>query len=316
MDDDLKVTWQRAANIPTATSSPRIVKIKDFVFVGGGNHMTSIFRYSIIRDKWITLLQCPAYHQGLTTLNEELISVGGRDRNSQEVTNTVYTFRDEEWKEVLPPMPTPRMHLFTVSHNNELIVAAGGSTDSERDGSKHAIDTVEVYIRNRQWYAIKQLPIPFKISSTCVMDDTCYMFGVSREALHISLPNLMETAQQTNDPNTQGEWKMLRAEQPIFLSSLVELDGKLVAMGGSYDDEMRVGTIYTSFYDSMADTWVGCKRARLPTPLYKPGVVKLAADKVMIIGGQPRMQHFSNKVYIGTSSRVYEEINQHAAFTK
>jgi hypothetical protein len=306
MDDDLEVTWQRAANIPTATSSPRIVKIKDFVFVGGGNHMTSIFRYSIIRDKWITLLQCPAYHQGLTTLNEELISVGGR--SSQGVTNTVYTFRDEEWKEVLPPILTPRMHLIAVSHNNELIVAAGGSTDTDSDGSIRTIDTVEVYIHNRQWYAIKQLSIPFKISSTCVMDDTCYMFGV-REALHISLPNLMKTALQTNDPNAQREWKMLRAEQPIFLSSLVELDGKLAAMGGSCDGQLRVGTTYISFYDSTADTWVGCKRAQLPASLYKPGVVKLAADKVMVIGGQPRMQQFSNKVYIGTSSRFYEEIS-------
>ena len=150
--DALKLTWERKADLPVGTSSPQIVKIGNFVFVGGGFHNrfdnSAIFQYSISENTWTTLPQCPASHQGLTTLNGELVSVGGT--HSQRVINIVYTFRDGEWKQVLPPMPTPRYLLSTVSHKNEMIVAVGGATGTARDGRASISQVVEIYIRDRQ----------------------------------------------------------------------------------------------------------------------------------------------------------------------
>lgn len=80
----------------------------------------------------------------------------------------------------------------------------------------------------------------------------------------------------------------------------MELDGKLVNMGGSLDEALRCGTSFISTYDFTTNVWVECKGAELPVPLYRPGVVKLADNKVMVIGGQPKMQQFSNEVYIGS----------------
>jgi hypothetical protein len=179
------------------------------------------------------------------------------------VTNTVYTFRDDEWKEILPPMPTPRWFPTTVSYNDELILVAGGTTQIARDGSFQVIRTVEVYIKNRQWYTTKQTPIPLRIFSTCVISGTCYMLGASREILSISLPTLIEAATGEGPP---GEWKMLK-EHPLFFSTLVELNGKLVAVGGSHDDELRRGTRFISYYDFAADMWVECTGAQLSTGL-------------------------------------------------
>ena len=290
--------------MPVGITSPQIVKIDNFVFVGGGFlNRFDIFQYSINDDTWTTLPQCPATEQGLTTLNGELISAGGK--NSQGITNIVYTFRDGQWKKVLPSMPTPRFHFSTVSHNNELIVAAGGVTDRARDGEISKTRAVEIYIKDRQWYVTEQLPIWSSNVSTCVIGDTCYkMGGMGNKietcmTLHISLSSFIKLP-ATAMPEIKGEWNVLKTEYPLIYSSLVEIEGKLIALGGSSDAVLRHGTRFISSYDFAADMWVECQGAQLPVPLYRPGVVKLAGNKVMIIGGQAEMKQFSNEVYIGS----------------
>lgn len=107
------------------------MKIGDYVYVGDalrkqGEETRVIFRYTLIHDTWSRLPKCPTFQHGLASLNDELIVIGGLI--SSRVTNVVYTFRDDTWQQILPPMPTPRYHLCTISHENRLIIAAGGST--------------------------------------------------------------------------------------------------------------------------------------------------------------------------------------------
>ena len=295
--------------MPVGITTPQIVKISDFVFVGGGFvnrcDTTAIFQYSINDDTWTTLPQCPAMCQGLTTLNGELISVGGK--NSQGITNIVYTFRDGEWKEILPAMPTPRYHFSTISHNNELIVAAGGVTGRARNGKISETRAVEIYIKDRQWYVTEQLPIWSPTVSTCVIGDTCYKMGgmghvmKTCNILHISLSNFTkQVVPATTMPEIKGEWNVLKTEYPLIYSSLVEIEGKLIALGGSYDAVLRHGTRLISSYNFAADMWVECQGAQLPVPLYRPAVVKLPGNKVMIVGGQAEMKQLSKEVYIGS----------------
>ena len=303
------MTWEKKADLPVGISSPQIVKINNFVFVGGGlrnRFETSVtFQYHIIDNRWTTLCQCPVRCQGLASLNDELISVGGIC--SQVATNTVYTFKDNQWKEVLPPMPTPRYNLSTMSHN-DLIVVAGGSTGKARDGELLKTQAVEIYIRDRQWYITKPMPIPLALASTCVIGNTCYMLGGTGEPEHslttlqASLSSLIEEAIPATRLSVAHDRKVewTTTAYPLYLSSIVKLEGKLIAMGGSYDAVLRYGSRFISSYDFAADMWVECQGAQLPVPLYRPGVVKLAGNKVMIIGGQPEMQQFSKKIYIGT----------------
>lgn len=136
------------------------MKIDDSVFVGGGYqknssiifqyssaHGFAIFQYSIKENSWKVLPPCRVYQQGLATINGELISLGGI--LSWRATNVVYTFRDGAWVENLPPMPTARYLLSTVSHNDELIVAAGGTTGIKNHGEVLRTDSVEVAIHYR-----------------------------------------------------------------------------------------------------------------------------------------------------------------------
>jgi N-acetylneuraminic acid mutarotase len=278
------------------------------VFVGGGFRRKAdsldIFRYNINDNTWTTLPRCPAFHQGLTTLNGELISIGGV--HLREATNISYTLKRGRWKEVLLPMPTPRYLLSTVSHKNEVIIAAGGITGITLDGKDLRTELVELYIKDgQQWYSTTRLPFQITAISMCIIDETCYVLGGAgaiqdvRQTLCASVPMLIKEAVSTSEcSHSRARWNTLE-RTPLVFSSLVEIGRKLIGVGGSYDEVLRQGTKSISYYDFVADMWVECTGAQLPVPLYRPGVVKLADNKVMVIGGQPEMQKFSSEVYIG-----------------
>ena len=99
-------------------SAPQIVRIGDYVYVGGGYSdrlgAQTIFKYSISHDTWTPLPHCPTIHYGLASLDKKLVVIGGKSHG--EPTNNVYTLKDDTWKEILPPMPTPRFLLSTLSH--------------------------------------------------------------------------------------------------------------------------------------------------------------------------------------------------------
>ena len=81
-------------------------------------------KFNIREETWTPLPPCPTVHQGLTKLDSELIAVGGKIEDGD--VNTVYTFQSNTWTEVLPSMPSA---LSIVSHENRIIIIAGGTVD-------------------------------------------------------------------------------------------------------------------------------------------------------------------------------------------
>ena len=299
------MSWTKCENIPLAASSPEVVKIGDCVYVGGGMHRSeesSVFQYNIPKGTWSTLPPCPTVQQGLATLNRQLIAIGGSV--SSNITNATYTFKNNEWVQDLPPMPTPRCLLSTVSHDNNLIIAAGGIGKIESDGKVTKTDAVEIYIEeSRMWFSTSPLPFPTCAFTMCIIDEACYIpGGTASEAqvcitLHATIQSLLENAKLNKNPSP---WKQLRERHPLNLSSPVELDGRLVTMGGSPEIMQRYGSTFISTYNFDSAAWEECNGARLPVPLYRAGVVKLDSNHVMIVGGQPKSQEFSAAVYIGS----------------
>lgn len=320
----LQISWKNMADLPTVISSPQIVKTRDFVFVGGGfrkDAKSDIFQYSIHNDIWRSLPDCPwkgalLSQQGLALWNGELISIGGK--LTQEAINTVYTFKNGKWVKILPRMPTARYLLSTTSHH-DCIVAAGGVTGIARDGQALYTQDVEIFIKDRQWYVTKMLPAPMAALSTCIVGETIYMLGGTgaiidcRKTFYVSLQSLIDTALLFSSAarHYSKEWNVLTANLPLVCSTAVEIDRVVIAMGGSREEVLRCGTIYISTLNATSNLWAECEGSQLPVPLYRPGVVKLADNKVMVIGGQPKMQHFSNEVYIGTCRHWDQETYSH-----
>ena len=149
-NDQFKVVWRKCADLPVARSAP---SIGDSVYVSTGftkpSDSHAIMKYSLSQDAWMPLPPCPTYQHSLATLNEELIAIGGEVGSPRKSTNKVYTLRRDEWVEVLPPMPTSHSFLSTASHENRLIIAAGGVKEFKRNGVIVRTDVVEIYIKDR-----------------------------------------------------------------------------------------------------------------------------------------------------------------------
>ena len=286
--------------MPVGRSAPQVVKIEDCVYVGGGmgKDIGEVLLFNIRKDTWTPLPPCPTIQHGLTTLDSELIAVGGRIGDAD--VNTVYIFRGNTWTEVLPPMPTPRSNLSAVSHDNRIIIAAGGEKQLDRKGASMWINKVEIYIKESEfWFSANPLSFRVCAFTMCVISDECYILGGTTTSDKVSTV-LHATVSSLLSYSTQPTWKQLQKPHPLSCTSPVELNGRLVTMGGSPHPIRRRGTKHISMYDFATDTWQVCKNGTLPVPLYRAGVVKLDSNQVMIVGGQPKQQQFSAAVYIGT----------------
>ena len=310
--------WKKCADSPVTNATPPTVKMGDTVYVGSGLRQrgdeTTIFKYSLTHNTWSRLPDCPTRRHGLVILDNELIVIGGFVSGHLQ-TNNVYTFRDDKWQQVLPPMPTPREQLSTTSYENNLIIAAGGIVGTNSKGESTSIDVVEIYKKDDCWYSTTRLPFRITQFAIQMVGDICYTLGgiapnfnESSTTVYASVSSLLKDAVPVDSryttPQIKSTWEQLQKEHPLTFPSLVELDGRLVVMGGSVDQKQRRGLKFIITYDFATDTWVECKGAELPLALYRPGLVNLGNNKVMLIGGQPRSQQFSKVAFIGSYVKV------------
>ncbi len=293
--------------MPVARSAPSAVRIGDYVYVGGGFHKpgsrSNVLRYSISKDEWKLLPDCPTSKHGLASLNKELVVIGGKLSNI--TTSTVYTFRDGTWKQLLPPMPTPRYRLSIISHEDETIIAAGGVTHTTEKGEKIMTDVVEIY-KLGQWYTTKRLPCPISSPYFTIKDNTCYISGYF-ERSSFQNPTFSSTVSSLVEnvvPEDPGyytvhsdKWDTFLCKHPLMCTALTEVYGQLTTIGGC--DEDHIGTKLISTYDFHSGSWVKCKGAELQLSLLRPGVIKLDDNRVMVFGGEVKRQHFSLQVFIG-----------------
>ena len=293
--------------MPVGTSVPSVVRIGDYVYVGGGytkpGRRHNVQRYSTSKDEWTLLPHCPTSQHGLASLNKELVVIGGQF--SSIATNTVYTFRDGTWKLLLPPMPTSRYLLSTISHEDQIIVAAGGVTYTTEKGEMIKTDVVEIY-KLGQWYTTKRLPYPLHSTYITITNSTCYSLGGSakyEEFLRFTLFSTLSSLIENAEPEDPGysilhsvKWDTFPSKHPLVCTALTEVSGQLISIGGS--DEDLVGTKLISIYDFHSDSWVKSKGAELPLSLYSPGVMKLDDNQVMVFGGEFQ-RRFSSQVFIG-----------------
>ena len=337
--------WSRCADLPVATSAPQLVQLGDHVYVGGGYRnpgaCKNIFRYDLKTGAWSHLPRCPTYQHGLATLGGELLAIGGTLASpSGKHTNKVFSFREgggEEggiWREVLPPMPTARCLPSAASYEDRLVIVAGGVVSQRRDGKSRRTDTVEILVvQKRQWYETRPLPFPTYSLSMSVVGDRCYVLGgvgtpqQSCTTLCASLYSLMECAEpaeadyislrpstttSSSSSSASNTWDTLRGPHPLPSPSLVEVDGRLVALGGEKWTPLSVtGTKFVSTYSFATDTWVECKGAELPVAVYRPGVVRLEQGRVMMVGGEVRIRELATDVFIGECLGLFQ-VRRHA----
>ena len=119
---------------------------------------------------------CPVKNFGLVSIDNQIVTVGGKTKLDDQVTNQLYCWNEatQQWEQTLPPMSTPRYFHTSVVWNNYLIVC-GGRIDNEDS----ITDSVEILnLQSRHWHNTSSLPLQESGKHAIVTDSgKLYLLG-------------------------------------------------------------------------------------------------------------------------------------------
>ena len=103
----------------------------------------SVYRFEWSTEKWDELPPCPYLNSALVIIDGAQTSVGGEDE--YHYTNKLFTLRQRQWVEELPPMKSARSDTAVVSTSDgEFVIVIGG-------GGSRWTTTVELFqVRSRR----------------------------------------------------------------------------------------------------------------------------------------------------------------------
>ena len=297
----LPLHWRQGNDIPTerllCASS---VIINGMVYCGGNDRV--VLQYNPESGDWSELPEPPVWGFAMTSLNGQLVLVGGGWSDDNKLT--VWDSGRSQWVHPYPPMPTGRALSAAVGYQNYLIVACG---------FPHK-DTVEVLDSSSgRWYTAQSVPVGGYHMSSVVVGDCWYLsaFGQWKDKKeHIfwtHLPTLISSA--THTTSISSIWRKLISSvtqstsiwhglptPPLEQPSLLALHGHLLLVGGlRYVQELHR-------YDPETRQWREC--GRLPVGMTAPYCTVLPSGDLMVAGGETGdTRAESKRMWIGTITR-------------
>ena len=280
--------------MPFGMQESRSVVIQGTVYVGGGwahggKDRSTVMEYNTHSGKWDKLPPYRACFFAMTAINNQLVLVGGKERDTRTRALGVWRADSKEWTHPYPDMPTARRSCSAVGYNEWLIVT-GGSTS---DGIGHVISSVDVMnTDSKQWYAGPPSPMAWVEMNTATVGDTCYFMGgwtvqhglsfatATTMVYSVSLPHLL--AQLGSHRSGEGDtqiWREISGLQ-ASLSTPLSIRGSLLAVGG--EDNDTVSTIH--LYQPATGEWV--KVGELSRPLQR-FCTMITDREILVTGGIP-----------------------------
>ncbi len=259
------------------------VEINDTVYVGGG-------WIGRVEDRYIVMAynkqscQChtlPPYSTrgfAMTTINNKLVVVGGRNRKEYDSSELGEWQPDSnKWTHPFLPMSTPRCAPSVTSYKHWLVVAGGC-----RGVCFHA--SVEVLdVSNMQWSTKPSTPIPWYMMKSTTVGDTWYLMGglceigrMSPDVYSVSLEALVSHSSS----DSSNIWNKLPSLNCTH-SCPLNIGGPLLAVGGV---DMKSGKTVSTIqrYVPETNTWVHA--GQLPHAVHTCTCI-MTSDKVHVMGG-------------------------------
>lgn len=265
----------------------QIVLIGENIYVGGG--FTGIFNDSddctvmkidIQRDQCSKLPEYKAKWFGITSLDGNVVVVGGCDVKKRKPTSEIAVFESGNWMSPFPSMKTARQTPTAVTFNNRIIVAGG------RDEQDQHISSVEVLdVASRRWYMAQPLPNPRSQMKSVVIKNVLYLFGgVDHNGSPVKMVhcvNLDELIERpASDEDVPSIWEVLR-NTPFDFTTPLKFGKSLLTTGGR-DGINSKSLIYLYIPESKKWVCVG----NLPTARYNGAAMALSNGEVILVGGQ------------------------------
>ena len=205
----------------------------------------------------------------LRVIKDQLTTVGGENSNKLFSYNETH----KEWKESYPPMSTVRRYP-AVACAGRYVVVAGGCSGEEVGEIGEYLSSVEVMDTDaRLWYTVASLPRPMGVVSMAARRDKIYVLGdETTNVYHCSILSLLRPS------DNHDTWTRL-ADLPVSNSTVINLGGKLICVGGCNDEGTDINTVF--YYDTPSGTWE--EMGHVPGGVYfRMLVATLPGDRLIV----------------------------------
>ena len=229
------------------------------------------------QNEWTKLPPYKHSSVGLAVIKGCLVAIGGYDQlfTLHKVTNVVISLLHEKnWTEVLPPMPTSRAEVASLTTSTHLVVAGGRKGDHSS-----CLDVVEVLdLASHQWSTAKPLPRRVGFSQMTLCDDHFYLCQ-DTNAFTCAVQDLLESC----CGDVGSVWTRLADIPAGYCTSLVTLQDHVLVLGGMENWLSSNTTSAIHSYNQDADTWIDV--GQLPTPLSRASTAVLSSNEIMVVQG-------------------------------
>ena len=282
--------WKEGSPAPVGQSAHTAVFLDGKIYIGGGekSYLVPLYQidvYSVSNDSWSSSIATENCFFALTSLNNRLLIVGGKNHNGK-VTNKIFTMSNNLLKK-FTIMKRPRCCATAVGHQMVLLIV-GGKVGVEVLSSVELFDSA-----TEQWYICDNLPRPHYWLQSVVVNNTVYVLGGFDEHGHYS--SLVYTTMLNIPSMHKLKWGFEK-DTPWYRSAPAAVFGThILLFGGVKSTKKGYVCSNDAYMLNMANhSWEQVGYTPLGTDA--PSVVNIADDKVVIIGGV---------IYDGMTSEIY-----------
>ena len=277
--------------------------LNGLVYVGGGHEAGvgvsfTIYIYDPVNSSWSAPLNAPYCQFAMTTLNNNLLIAGGKDKSNRK-TNQILMLTepsDASYDQFnsYTKMTKARSSPAAVGHQGMLIIAGG------KDNKNKVLSSTELFdSSNEQWYSCNSLPQPMHWMQSVIVDNSLYLLGGLNKDGDSSA---VFTASLNNLSRHQLKWST-HQDTPYCQSVPVSVHDKyLLIVGGC----KMIGGCYTSdvyMLNKVSRSWE--TMGKIPSVRKSSAAVSIDDHRIIVIGGENDNREVANTVWIGSCEPHY-----------
>ena len=283
----MNIKWEEGAPAPVGCYDHTAVWLNGLVYVSGC-YVSIINCYDPVNNFWSSI-HTPYYIFAMATLNNKLVTAGGKDRRHKR-TNQVLTMDADQLKSYTK-MITARSHATAVGHQGMLIIT-GGEDDKGKKSSTELFDS-----KNGQWHKCNDLPQPYSELKSVIVDNILYLLGGINK-VGIYSPAVFTAPLDTLSTH-QLKWNT-HQDTPWCSSAPVSVNDPHLLIVGGFKDGKHTSDIHK--LNKVSHSWEAI--GHIPSARRSSAAVSTADNRVIVIGGLNDKNEVTNTVWIGSCEQL------------
>ena len=246
--------------------------------------------YDPVNNSWSSSINTAYCDFAMTTLNNKLVTAGGRDRSGKRTTQ-VLTLDAGQLKDYTK-MITARSLATAAGHQGMLIITGGVDDKHKKLSSTELFDS-----NNGQWYKCSDLPQPHYLIKSVIVDNILYLLS-GTDKNNCYSPAVFTAPLDTLSAH-QLKWNT-HQDTPWCVSAPVSVNGTHLLIVGGHKGTGGKATVTSDIHklNKVSHSWEAI--GHIPSARYRTAAVSTADNRVIVIGGRNDKDEATNTVWIGS----------------